>query len=194
MKKTYSRRLTITTALFFVCIMITAIGVTYAYFSDRDSKEGVIANMATVDIELQSQSFSESSGTGTASFVITNNSNINIYLRAGIIFELVTMSGQPVIADSSGISVVTLSEGWEAEQKSLADENNTYTKWFLKYGNSTDYTEVSPNANPSAAFTVTGIPDDCKLIVNVVPEAVQVDMGSNALNDFKNSSNINPSW
>lgn len=192
MKHTHFRKFMTAAALFLSCVMITGISVTYALFSDRDSKEGITANMATVDIELQSLSFVQNSG--TASFEIENNSNINIYLRAGIIFELTTESGEPVIADTSGITVTTSGQGWKAEQKTLNDGNNEYIKWFLGYGNGTSYTAVNPDTNPSAAFSVTGIPDGCRLIVNVVPEAVQADVDDDALEYFKDSQNINPAW
>lgn len=192
MKHTHFHKFMTAAALFLSCVMITGISVTYALFSDRDSKEGITANMATVDIELQSLSFVQNSG--TASFEIENNSNINIYLRAGIIFELTTESGEPVIADTSGITVTTSGQGWKAEQKTLNDGNNEYIKWFLGYGNGTSYTAVNPDTNPSAAFSVTGIPDGCRLIVNVVPEAVQADVDDDALEYFKDSQNINPAW
>lgn len=192
MKKIPSHKLKIVAALLLACVMITGIEATYALFSDKDAKESVMANMATVDIELQSQSFTQSNG--TASFTVINNSNISIYLRAGIIFELLTISGEPAIADTNGISITGPSTGWEAERKALTDGSNTYTKWFLTYGDGMDYTEVNPNENPMAEFTVSGIPDGYTLIVNVVPEAVQVDMDSKALKDFKNSSNISPAW
>lgn len=189
MKHTLSHRFMTAAALLIACVMITGIGITYALFSDRASAESVKANMATVDIEL----LSFDQGSSTASFEVKNKSNINIYLRAGIVFEL-TKDGEPVIADTSGMTVATNSPGWKAERKILEYENNQYAKWFLRYGSDMSYTEVAPGTDPAAGFTVTGIPDGCELTVNVIPEAVQADEDDDALEYFKDSGDVNPAW
>lgn len=193
MKKTRSNKTKIAAALFLTCLMIglylVGSNVTYALFSDRDAKERTVTHMATVDIELQ-QSFDPSNG--RASFTVENNSNIDIYLRAGIIFEILGELGEPLIADTSGISITISDSMWEVQQKTLSYDNNSYTKWFLKYGRGTDYAKLHPSENRFVGFNVTGIPDGCTLIVNVVPEAVQADADNDALEDFKNA--INPPW
>lgn len=192
MKKILSHKLIIVAAAVLVCTLTTGIGITSAAFSDKNSGESTKAKMATVDIELQDLSFNEENG--AASFTVVNKSNIGTYLRAGIILELVSENMEPVTVDTGGISIAASGSGWAEEQRHLTENSITFTKWFLKYGDASGYTKAEPGENFTAEFMVSNIPENCRLIVNVVPEVVQADVGGDALWDFQYSGDINLPW
>lgn len=181
-----------TAIILVIGLLVPKISLTRASFFDKDSAVAE-SLMAGVDIELDKISFIEE----TACFTVNNNSNTDIYLRVGVIFEARTLDGSDwAIADLSGINITDTSDGWTAVQKTVTDDlGNSYVKWFLEYADEADYTPVSPGIKQlEAAFNVTTDDSGYTLSVNIVPEAVQAGISGEALNDLKSSQHAFPSW
>lgn len=189
-----SRKFRITSAVLMVVALLSGTVALLALFSDKAATSYVASEMAKVDIALSNQNNTyeiDDYGEAVVYFTLRNTSNIDIYLRTGIILELLDKNGQHIIADTGDfeIKVTDTTSGWRASQKLLKSGEHEYKKWFLEYvdkdGNYNKYNGGTKNSG----FTVCA-PDSLAgymLRVDAVPEAVQADNGNDALEYFKNN-------
>ena len=182
-KRQSTIKINIVFALVAGIMMISGIGATQAWFSTEAEGNPIVSAMGTVDIELTYEDFvqSKSFNAGTAYFTVDNMGTSDVYLRAGLVFEL-EQDGKAVIADASGIEIVGISEGWSFKAGTLPDG---FTKWFLTYtGGGESYAPFASGESMKVIVEIAGVPDGYDLKVNTIPEAVQVDEEGKALADF----------
>jgi len=188
-------------------IVITSgmMSISFAWFTDRDATEPETTYMAKVDIELL-QDATKINGTAyDYRFVIQNKSNIETYVRIGIILELLDKNGDYMLFDTGSFTVATPNGSvWSPYVSTYTNEGIAYKKIFLRYGNETDYMKFEDADDYPFEKEISGIisigntgniPAGCVLKVTVVPEAVQADVDDDALNYLKSDkSGMNFPW
>lgn len=159
-------------ALFLMLSVFTTAGLTQtqALFFDMDSGP-LQTQMGIVDIAL-APSHSKTNAE------ILNQSNIDIFLRAGVIIE-----NETEIIDTGNITITSLSGNWEPVMEKITSQNGrSYTKWFLTYTSDGEFTRIPPEKESvPLAFRIDGLPPGCEFTVHIIPEALQAGEDGKAL-------------